>query len=109
FSVIDQNNSSAGIEGLLRSVRTDSSCRSVIFSHLVRTGQRIFVSAENNAYCGWQCKLFYASAIAHLNHRPIFIVHDSGEEWHRAFDELTNAGATVRAVPSYARSVADIY
>jgi hypothetical protein len=67
------------------------------------------VSAENNAYCGWQCKLFYASAIAHLNHRPIFIVHDSGEERHRDFHELANAGATVRAVPSYARSVTDIY
>lgn len=75
----------------------------------MQTGQRIFVSAENNAYCGWQCKLFYVSAITHLNHRPTFIVHDSGEEWHRDFQDLENAGATVRAAPSYARSVTDTY
>jgi len=75
----------------------------------MQPGQRIFVSAENNAYCGWQCKLFYVSAITRLNHRPTFIVHDSGQGWHRDFHDLISAGATVREVPSYARSVTDTY
>jgi hypothetical protein len=75
----------------------------------MQAGQRIFVSAENNAYCGWQCKLFYASAVTRLNHHPIFIVHDSEHGWHRDFHDLIRAGATVRPVPSYARSANDIY
>jgi hypothetical protein len=79
------------------------------FFRTVQIGQRIFVSAENNGYCGWQCKLFYVSAITRLNHSPTFIVHDSGLEWHRDFHDLVNIGATVLAVPSYAGSVADTY
>jgi hypothetical protein len=75
----------------------------------MQAGQRIFVSAENNAYCGWQCKLFYVSAVTRLNHRPTFIVHDSDHGWHRDFHDLMRAGATVHAVPSYAHSVNDIY
>jgi hypothetical protein len=70
---------------------------------------RIFVSAENNAYCGWQTKLFYFSCVTRLNHRPTIIVHSSGENWHPDFYELAKAGALVRPAPSYADSIHDRY
>ncbi len=70
---------------------------------------RIFVSVENNAYCGWQSKLFYFSSVTRLNHQPTFIVHESGRDWHPDFIDLARAGATVRSAPSYAESVQDYY
>jgi hypothetical protein len=75
----------------------------------MQSRHRIFVSVENNAYCGWQSKLFYFSSVTRLNHQPIFIVHDSGYSRHSDFDELIRAGATVCSAPSYAQSVHDVY
>jgi hypothetical protein len=75
----------------------------------MQSSHRIFVSAENNAYCAWQSKLFYFSSVTRLSHQPIFIVHDSGCAWHSDFDDLIRAGATVCAAPSYAQSVRDVY
>ena len=66
---------------------------------------RIFVSAENNSYCGWQTKLFYFSCVTRLNHHPTIIVHDSGQPWHQDFIDLARAGARVCGAPSYAESV----
>lgn len=70
---------------------------------------RIIVSTENNAYSGWQCKLFYFSAVTRLKHQPTFIVHDSGMDWQRDFHDLVRAGATVLAAPSYAQGPRDSY
>jgi hypothetical protein len=62
---------------------------------------RLVVSAENGAYHGWQCKLFYFSSITRLKHQPIFIVHANGRPWHPDFHDLIRAGAIVRTAPSY--------
>ena len=70
---------------------------------------RIIVSTENNAYSGWQCKLFYFSAVTRLNHQPTFIVHDSGMDWQQDFRDLVRAGATVLAAPSYVQGPRDFY
>jgi hypothetical protein len=70
---------------------------------------RIFVSAENNAYCGWQTKLFYFSCVTRLNHHPTIVVHDSGQPWHQDFSDLARAGARVCSAPSYSQSVHDDY
>jgi hypothetical protein len=69
----------------------------------------IVVSAENNAYTGWQCKLFYYSCVTRLNHHPIFIVHDTGEQWHPDFYDLVKAGAVVRTAPNYRSTRAHTY
>jgi hypothetical protein len=70
---------------------------------------RIVVSAENNAYTGWQCKLFYYSCVTRLNHHPIFVVHDTGEQWHSDFCDLVKAGAVVRTAPNYRAARAHNY
>lgn len=75
----------------------------------MKPSHRIFVSAENNAYCGWQTKLFYFSCVTRLNHQPTIIVHNSGQRWHQDFYDLARAGARVRSAPSYAQSVNDYY
>jgi hypothetical protein len=75
----------------------------------MKPSHRIFVSAENNSYCGWQTKLFYFSSVTRLNHQPTIIVHDSGRRWHQDFYDLARAGARVRSAPSYAQSVNDHY
>lgn len=62
---------------------------------------QIIVSAENNAYTGWQCKLFYFSCVTRLHRQPIIIVHDSGGEWHPDFHELARAGCTLQRAPNY--------
>lgn len=62
---------------------------------------RIVVSAENNPYSAWQSKLFYYSCVTRLDHQPIIIVHDTGEQWHHDFCDLVKAGAIVRRAPSY--------
>ena len=62
---------------------------------------QIVVSAENNAYTGWQCKLFYFSCVTRLRHQPIIIVHDSGDDWHPDFHELARAGCALQPAPSY--------
>lgn len=75
----------------------------------MKPAHRIFVSAENNPYCGWQAKLFYFSCFTRLDQQPTIIVHDSGKPWHQDFYDLARAGAKVRSAPSYARSVRDYY
>ena len=62
---------------------------------------RIVVSAENTPYMAWQAKLFHFSCVSHLNHSPIFIVHECGSKWRRDFQELADAGAIVSRAPSY--------
>ena len=62
---------------------------------------QIVVSAENNPYMGWQCKLFYYSCVTRMNHQPIIIVHESGSEWHPDFYDLAKAGCLVDRAPSY--------
>jgi hypothetical protein len=62
---------------------------------------RIVVSAENNPYMGWQCKLFYFSCVTRLNQQPIIIVHDSGRKWYPGFYDLVKAGCAVYPAPSF--------
>jgi hypothetical protein len=69
----------------------------------------IVVSAENNGYIGWQCKLFYYSCVTRTSFRPLFIVHAMDSEWHPDFCELVKAGALVRSAPTYAHTPYDWY
>jgi hypothetical protein len=62
---------------------------------------QIVVSAENNPYIAWQCKLFYFSCVTRMNHQPVVIVHDWGEEWHPDFYELAKAGCAIYSAPNY--------
>src|SRR6476620_4473086 len=65
------------------------------------TVHQIVVSAENNPYTAWQCKLFYFSCVTRMNHQPVVIVHDSGEGWHPDFYELARAGCAIYSAPNY--------
>lgn len=65
------------------------------------TAHQIVVSAENTPYIAWQCKLFYFSCVTRMNHQPVVIVHDWGEEWHRDFYELARAGCAIYSAPNY--------
>jgi len=62
---------------------------------------QIVVSAENNSYLSWQCKLFYYSCVTRMNHQPIIIVHDWGHGWHPDFYGLAKAGCAIYPAPSY--------
>jgi len=62
---------------------------------------QIVVSAENNPYIAWQCKLFYYSCVTRMNHQPVIIVHDTGDDWHRDFYELAKAGCAIYSAPNY--------
>jgi|SRR5581483_5579629 len=70
---------------------------------------RIVVSAENHAYVGWQCKLFYYSCVSRTAFQPLFIVHALGNDWHPDFCELVKTGALVRSAPTYTRTPYDWY
>lgn len=61
----------------------------------------IVVSAENNSYMAWQCKLFHFSCVQHLGRRPVFIVHALNPDWHPYFCDIVAAGGVVRGAPSY--------
>jgi hypothetical protein len=61
----------------------------------------IVVSAENNCYMAWQCKLFYYSCVTHLGANPVFIVHELDRRWHRYFRDIVAAGGIVRSAPTY--------
>ena len=65
------------------------------------TAHQIVVSAENNPYIAWQCKLFYFSCVTRMNHQPVVIVHDSGEPWHPDFYELVKAGCAIYSARNY--------
>ncbi|MDX6614681.1 MAG: hypothetical protein QOD75_3867 [Blastocatellia bacterium] len=62
---------------------------------------QIVVSAENNAYTAWQCKLFYYSCVTRLKHQPLILVHELGGELHPSFHELAKAGCAVHLAPGY--------
>jgi hypothetical protein len=62
---------------------------------------QIVVSAENNPYMGWQCKLFYYSCVTRMNHQPVIIVHESKSDWHPDFYDLAKAGCVIEQAPGY--------
>ncbi|PYS81517.1 MAG: hypothetical protein DMF67_16575 [Acidobacteria bacterium] len=61
----------------------------------------IVVSAENNAYMGWQSKLLNFSCMSRVGERPVFVVHDSGGPLHSDFGDISAKGGVVRAAPNY--------
>jgi hypothetical protein len=61
----------------------------------------IIVSAENNPYMAWQCKLFHFSCTSRLKNAPVFIVHETGAELHQDFQEIMKTGGRVQRAPSY--------
>ena len=61
----------------------------------------IIVSAENNCYMGWQCKLFHYSCVTYLGVTPVFIVHELDKDWHPYFQDIVAAGGVVRSARSY--------
>jgi hypothetical protein len=65
------------------------------------SNHRIVVSAENNPYMAWQCKLFYFSCVTRLKQQPIIIVHETGQDWHPDFYDLAKAGCAVHSAPNY--------
>lgn len=65
---------------------------------------QIVVSAENNPYMGWQCKLFYFSCVTRLNQQPLIIVHETEQDWHPDFYDLVRAGCAVQSAPNYRTS-----
>lgn len=65
------------------------------------TAHQIIISAENNSYIAWQCKLFYFSCVTRMNHQPVIIVHDLGDDWHPDFYELARAGCAIYSAPNY--------
>lgn len=62
---------------------------------------RLIVSAENNPYLAWQCKLFYFSCVSRLKRQPIVIVHETSDDWAPGFYELAKAGCAVYCAPNY--------
>ena len=62
----------------------------------------IVVSAENNPFMAWQCKLFHYSCLTRTGLTPTVIVHESGHDWHPDFRDIIRAGGRVRHAPSYA-------
>lgn len=62
---------------------------------------RIVISAENNPYMAWQCKLLHFSCVSRLNQPPTIILHESGAEWHPDFYEILKVGGLVRSAPNF--------
>lgn len=62
---------------------------------------RIVVSAENNPYMAWQCKLLHFSCVSRLNQPPVIVLHETGEEWHPDFYEILKVGGFVRSAPNF--------
>ncbi|MGI9065361.1 MAG: hypothetical protein ACR2HX_03025 [Pyrinomonadaceae bacterium] len=67
----------------------------------MKSRQHIVVSAENNPYLAWQCKLFHYSCVSRLQQTPLFVVHERDRDWRPDFKEIVNSGGRVRAAPSY--------
>lgn len=61
----------------------------------------LVVSAENNPYSGWQCKLFYFSCVTRLQQEPIIVVHDTNQDLYRDFQELRKAGCPIYRAPNF--------
>ncbi|MDT5062356.1 MAG: hypothetical protein QOH63_2815 [Acidobacteriota bacterium] len=71
----------------------------------------IVVSAENNPYMAWQCKLFHFSCVSRLQQTPLIVVHETGAaELHPDFQELVKVGGRAQRAPSYKLTAkGDIY
>src|SRR6185436_484904 len=82
-------------DGISRANQSKPSLPAMNASH------QIVVSAENNPYVAWQCKLFYFSCVTRTSHRPVIIVHDLGGEWHPDFYELARAGCSIYSAPNH--------
>ena len=70
-------------------------------NHAMTNKTCIVVSAENNPYIAWQCKLFHYSSVSRLGQLPLFIVHETGEDLNPDFHEIIKAGGIVRRAPNY--------
>lgn len=62
---------------------------------------RVVVSAENNPYMAWQCKLFHFSCVTRLGQLPLFVVHETDAPLHPDFLEIVQAGGSLRRAPGY--------
>jgi hypothetical protein len=71
----------------------------------------IVVSAENNPYMAWQCKLFHFSCLSRLKELPVIVVHETGAaDLHLDFLDIIRAGGRVLRAGSYKlSSQGDIY
>ncbi|MDT4967771.1 MAG: hypothetical protein QOJ64_2508 [Acidobacteriota bacterium] len=70
----------------------------------------IVVSAENNPYMAWQCKLFHFSCTTRADRTPLIIAHDTETELHPDFEEILKVGGQVRIAPNYKQTArGDIY
>lgn len=70
----------------------------------MKNRQHIVVSAENNPYLAWQCKLFHYSCVTRVKQTPLFVVHERDRDWQPDFKEIVKTGGRVRSAPTY-RSV----
>lgn len=62
---------------------------------------RLVVSAENNAYTGWQSQVLVHSASKHLGTAPLVVCHGGRRGLHRYFEELRAHEAEVLLAPNY--------
>ncbi len=67
----------------------------------MKSNIHIIVSAENNPYVAWQCKLFHYSCVTRLKESPVIVVHDLDRDWHSDFVDIVKAGGKIRRAPSY--------
>ena len=70
-------------------------------SHHGKHRHHIVVSAENNCYMAWQCKLFHYSCVSRLGVIPVIIVHALERKCHPYFADIISAGGIVRSAPSF--------
>jgi hypothetical protein len=61
----------------------------------------VVVSAENNCYMAWQCKLFHYSCVSRLGIIPVIVVHSLERKCHPYFADIISAGGIVRSAPSF--------
>jgi hypothetical protein len=61
----------------------------------------VVVSAENNSYMAWQCKLFHYSCVSRLGVIPVILVHSLERKCHPYFADIIAAGGIVRSAPSF--------
>jgi hypothetical protein len=75
----------------------------------VKSRQHIVVSAENNPYLAWQCKLFHFSCLTRVKQTPLFVVHERERDWLPDFKDIVNRGGKVRSAPTYRSAAAPNY
>jgi hypothetical protein len=64
----------------------------------------VVVSAENNCYMAWQCKLFHYSCVSRLGVVPVIVVHSLERKCHPYFADIISAGGIVRSAPSFRKT-----